>query len=100
MPYKDPERQAEYQREWQREKRAAQVKPSPGRTLNPEEIKTAQGLLNTLTETLAEIVGTEADPFIKARCIGYLISIGLKAVEIVELEARISALEEGRVLKH
>lgn len=94
MPYKDQERQKEYQRQWQREKRAAEVKPSTNRTLNPDDIKNAQGLLELLADTITEVDQADGDIFIKARLKGYLISIGLKCVETAELEARLSSLEE------
>ena len=94
MPYKDPEKQAQYQREWQRQKRAAEVKHPPSRTLNPEEIKNARGLLDLLADTIAEVNEAEGDVFIKARLKGYLISIGLKLVETADLEARLTSLEE------
>ncbi len=96
MPYKDKEQQAAYQREWQRQKRAA-VKSSPCRTLNPEDIKTAQGLLDTLADVIADVNAAEADTLIKARCMGYLISIGLKCIETADLEQRITMLEENRI---
>jgi hypothetical protein len=99
MPYKDEEKQREYQREWQRMKKAGEGK-TPGRTLNPEQIKTAQGLLQLLADVMAEIRGTEADPFIRARCIGYLAAIALKTVETADLEQRITKLEENTNIKH
>ena len=99
MPYKDPEKQAEYQREWQRMKKAGDSK-TPGRTLNPADIKTAQGMLDTLADVMAEVRATEADPLIRARCIGYLISIGLKCVETADLEARLQKLEGEILEKH
>jgi hypothetical protein len=98
MPYKDPEKQAEYQRnyqrEYQRQKRSAKVKPIV-KTLNPDDIRSAKGLLDLLTETLAEVSEAEGDVFIKARLKGYLISIGLKCVETAELEERLRILEEN-----
>ena len=99
MSYKDKNKQAEYQREWQRMKNAGTNK-TPGRTLNPSDIKTAQGLLDTLADTISEVVAAEADPLIRARCIGYLISIGLKAVETADLESRITKLEESANIKY
>ena len=99
MPYKDKEKQAEYQREWQRMKKAGDNK-TPGRTLNPEQVRTAQGLLELLSDVIAEVRGTEADPFIRARCIGYLAAITIKTIETAVLEQRITALEEGRTFKH
>lgn len=94
MPYKDPEKQAAYQREWQRQRRAGEVKHNPSRTLNPQDIQTAKGLLELLTETMVEVKDHKGDTLIKARLIGYLVSIGLKAVETAELESRLIELEE------
>ncbi len=94
MAYKDPEKQREYQREWQRKKRASQVKASPGRTLNPEEIRTAQGLRDLLSEVISEVREAEGDTFVKARLVGYLVSIGIKAVETADHEERLSNLED------
>lgn len=98
MPYKDPEKQAEYQRnyqrEYQRQKRSAKFK-SVVKTLNPEDIRSAKGMLDLLTETIAEVSEAEGDVLIKARLQGYLISIGLKCVETADLEERLSILEEN-----
>jgi hypothetical protein len=92
MPYKDKNKQAEYQRDWQRMKKAG-IDKTPGRTLNPADIKTAQGLLDTLADTISEVAAAETCPLTRARCLGYLISIGLKAVETADLEARLQRLE-------
>ena len=100
MPYSDKEKQRQYQREWQRNKRAAEVKPSHGRTLNLDEIRTARGLLQELANTLGEVNEAKGDIFMKARLKGYLIAIGLKAVEVADLEARIARLEEGYTINH
>ena len=99
MSYKDKNKQAEYQREWQRMKKAGTNK-TPGRTLNPSDIKTAQGLLDTLADTIGEVAAAEADPLMRARCLGYLIAIGLKAVETADLESRITKLEESTHIKY
>ena len=97
MPYKDPEQKREYQRnyqrEYQRQKRAGEHKPLV-KTLNPEDIRTARGLLDLLSDTIAEVSAADGDIFMKARLKGYLISIGLKCVETAELEDRITKLEE------
>jgi hypothetical protein len=87
MPYKDPEKQKQYQREWQRQRRAGEtVGFKVLRVSSPEQVKTAQGLLSVLTTK-------EGDTFIRVRTAGYLISIGLKAVEVADLEARLTNLE-------
>jgi hypothetical protein len=95
MPYKDAEKQKEYQRQYQRNRRAG--KPSSitlNRTSSPEEIKTASALLFVLSNLIKEVLDTDkGDVFLRARTAGYLISIGLKAVETADLEARLTKLE-------
>ena len=96
MPFKDPEKQKEYQRQWQRAKKAGLPVKTLTRTLNLsiEEIRTASALLTVLTGLIKEVLETEAgDIFMKARTAGFLISIGLKAVEVADLEARLTQLE-------
>lgn len=98
MPYQDPERQKEYQREYQRLRRAgkptkAVIKPV-SKTSNPEMTRTAQGLLCVLGNLIRGVLTTkQGDIFMQARTAGYLISIGLKAVEVADLEARLTNLE-------
>ncbi len=96
MPYKNLERQREYQRQWQRSRRAGN---SEGfkvvRVSSPEEIKTANALLSVLTGLIKEVLETkEGDVFMRARTVGYLISIGLKAIEVADLESRLTNLED------
>ena len=95
MPYKDPEKQKEYQRQWQRQRRAGEtVGFKVLRVSSPEQVKTAQGLLGVLAGLIGEVLTTkEGDTFMRARTAGYLISIGLKAVEVADLEARLTNLE-------
>ena len=95
MPYKDPERQKEYQRQWQRSRRAgAVVGFKVLRVSSSEEIRTASALLTVLEGLIKEVLETkEGDVFMRSRTAGYLISIGLKAVEVAELEGRLTKLE-------
>ena len=95
MSYKDPERQREYQRQWQRSRRAG---TSPGfkvlRISSPEEIRTAHALLSVLAGLIKQVLeAKKADILIRSRTAGYLISIGLRAVEVADLESRITNLE-------
>jgi hypothetical protein len=95
MPYKDKEKQKEYQRNWQRERRAS----SPGRVQSSTaDIKTAQAMLDVLLDILDQLLMAEADLFMKARTIAYVVSVGLKGVEIAELEKRLLILED-RILR-
>ena len=100
MPYKHPEKQKEYQRDYQRLRRAGQPAGSRGievirpSNLEAEQLQTAQGLLRILGTLIGEVLTTEqGDVFMRARTTGYLISIGLKAVEVADLEARLASLE-------
>ena len=95
MPYKDPEKQKEYQREWQRQSRASEtIGFKVLRVSSPNEIKTANALLTVLAGLIKEVLETkQGDVFMRARTTGYLISIGLKAVEVADLEARLTSLE-------
>ena len=68
------------------------MKPLP-RTLNSVEIKTAEGMLNALIDILSQLMDAKADLFMKARTIAYVVSVGLRAVEIAELELRLIELE-------
>lgn len=96
MGYKDPEKQKTYQRNWQRRRRIGEVgKFKVLRVTSPEEIRTARALLGLLADLIKSVLESkEGDIFLKARTAGYLITIGLRAVEVADLESRIKALEE------
>lgn len=97
MPYKDPERQKSYKREWMRMKRAGESGTPCGTPLPlPFRLKTAQDVLNLL-EGLVNAVreDREAKTLEKARTIAYLAQIMLRAIETANLEARIEALEQA-----
>ena len=96
MPYKDPARQKENQRQWQRSRRADSIVGFKVlRVSSPEEIRTANALLTVLAGVIKEVLETkEGDVFMRARTTGYLISIGLKAVEVADLETRLTNLED------
>jgi hypothetical protein len=94
MPYKNPEKAREYHRDYQRMRRTGLT---PGQTSNlegPARIQTAQDVLALLEETINEVREVDADPLVKARCIGYLAGVTLRAVETADLSARVDALEE------
>ena len=98
MPFKDPERRRSYSRDYQRLRRAGQPVGSRGieviRVSNLEQTKTASGLLCVLSDLIKQVIETkEGDVFMRSRTAGYLISIGLKAVEVADLEPRVSNLE-------
>jgi len=96
MPYRDPETQRAYQRQWQRARRAGETgRFKVLRVSSPEEIRTATALLGVLAGLIKSVLETKSgDVFMRARTAGYLISIGLKAVEVADLESRLEALEQ------
>ena len=91
MPYKNPEKRRDYQREYKRLQRL-----TPAQVSIPLEfkLKTTQDILKLLAEQICAVKeDQEAGTLEKARVIGYLASIALRAVETSELEARVEALE-------
>jgi hypothetical protein len=99
MPYSRREKQREYQRDYQRMRRGG-VCQTPSQTQIPSEfrIRTARDVLNLLAEQIEAVRNDElAGTLEKARCIGYLGGIALKAVEIADLSDRVEAVE--KVLK-
>ena len=95
MPYKDPGQQQAYQREYGRMRRAGGTQ-TPSQTLVPIpfRLKTAADVLALLEEQVAAVRDDpEAGTLEKARCIGYLAGISLKAIEAGDLAARVEAVE-------
>jgi hypothetical protein len=96
MPYKDPEKQRDYQREYKRMQRAGSSQ-TPGQTLVPLpfRLKTAQDVLTLIEEQVNAVrEEPEAGTLEKARAVGYLAGIALKAVEVADLSARLEAVEQ------
>lgn len=93
MPFKDPEKNREYMREYHRARRAGLPMKPVRKALSPEDTRTARGMLAILGEQIAILRTLKADPFIKARCIAFVVSVGLRAVDTADIEARLTALE-------
>ena len=99
MPYKDPDKRRAYQREYRRMQRAGSSE-TPGQTLIPLpfRLKTARDVLALIEEQVNAVRDEpEAGTLEKARAVGYLAGIALKAVEVADLSARVEAVE--RVLR-
>ena len=96
MPYKDPGKRRDYAREYGRLRRAG-GRQTPGQTLVPLpfRLRTAHDILALLAEQVQAVRDErEAGTLEKARTIGYLSGIALKAVEVTDLEARLKVLED------
>jgi hypothetical protein len=95
MPYRDDEQKRAYNREWMRMRRTAES-GTPGGTPLPSEfrLRTAQDVIDLLSDQIEAVrdektVGTLE----RARTIGFLAGIALKAIEAGNMAARLEALE-------
>jgi hypothetical protein len=96
VPFKDPQRARDYQRGYRRLRRAGDSCTTPCTTRLPLDfrLQTAQDVIDLLEEQVAAVRDEqEAGTIEKARTIGYLGGIALKAIEAGNLAARIDALE-------
>jgi hypothetical protein len=96
MPFSDPDKARDYQREYRRTRRAGDRCTTPGTTPIPLpfRLKTASDVLQLLEEQVKAVrVESEAGTLEKARTIGYLAGVALKAIEAGNLAARIEMLE-------
>jgi hypothetical protein len=96
MPYVDPERGRQYQREYRRTRRAGDSCTTPCTTLLPLEfrLRTASDVLDLLEEQVDAVVkDANSTALEKARCIGFLCGVTLRAIEAGELAARLEAVE-------
>jgi len=94
MPFKDPERAREYQRQYQRMRRTSSTGNLSHGLPPPARIQSAEDVRLLLETTINEVREAEADPLVKARCLGYLAGITIKSIETANLEARLIDLEE------
>src|SRR5687767_10027947 len=95
MPYRDPEQRTAYQREYKRLKRVGDCQ-TPSQTLIPApfRLKTAHDVLALLAEQVQAVRDEQhAGTLEKARTIGYLAGIALKAIEAGDVAARLEAVE-------
>ncbi|MBI4230994.1 MAG: hypothetical protein HY608_09195 [Planctomycetes bacterium] len=95
MPYKDPTVARGYQREYRRITRSGGC-TTPSTTPVPLtfRLKTAADVIALLEEQVAAVRDDpQASTLEKARTIGYLASVSLRAIEAGDMAARVEALE-------
>lgn len=102
MPIKDPDRRREYAKDYGRIRRARQsghqTLPAPGSAPLPLEyrLKTAADVLALLGEQIGAV---RSDPDVstleRARCIGGLAAVALRAIESGDMAARLESLESA-----
>jgi hypothetical protein len=96
MPFANPDQARDYQREYRRTRRAGDLCTTPGTSPIPLpfRLKTAADVLHLLEEQVEAVrAETSAGALEKARTIGYLAGIALRAIEAGNLAARIEMLE-------
>ena len=96
MPYADADRARDYQREYRRMRRCGDGCTTPSTTHIPAEfrLRRAADVLLLLEEQVDAVRrDLKAGALEKARCIGYLAGISLKAIEAGDLSARLEAVE-------
>lgn len=95
MPYADPDKQRSYKREWKRLQNAGGGTPGGTVIPLPFRLRTAQDVLSLLARHVEAVEHDEdAGTLEKARTVGYLAGIALKAVEVTDLGARLAKLEQ------
>ena len=95
MPYRDLDKARDYQREYRRIQRAGEcTTPSTTPLPVPFRLKTAADVIALLEEQIGAVrEDPDAGTLEKARCVGYLAGISLRAIEAGDLAARLEALE-------
>jgi hypothetical protein len=96
MPFSDPEKAKDYQREYRRTRRAGDPRTTPCTTPVPPQfrLQTAQDVIDLLQEQVEAVRDdAEAKKLEKARTIGFLAGVALRAIEAGNLAARLEALE-------
>lgn len=95
MPFKDPEARREYQRERARLRRAGRADaPTTVSIPAPIRVQTARDVLELIAEQVNILrADLSLGSVERARCLGGLAGVALRAVETADLEARLIALE-------
>ena len=95
MPHRDAEDRRNYHRDYMRQRRAGNVKPSVKPVITAADRQNAETIRAMLFDALAEVRASNADVLQKARVLAYVAAIALKSVETASFEARLAAVEEA-----
>lgn len=96
MPYRDAEKSRIYQRTYKRLRRGGDCCTTPVHPALSTEfrLQTAVDALNLIAEQIGLVrEETEAGTLEKARTVGYLVGISLKAIETRDVVARMEQIE-------
>jgi len=97
MPYKNPEQRREFDRERRRQERAGAVAgvdkffSVPFTPLTP--CPTVTDLTGVVAEEINRVRAAQVETLARARTVGYLANVLIRAIEVTELERRLEELE-------
>ncbi|HEX4608024.1 MAG TPA: hypothetical protein VH092_07455 [Urbifossiella sp.] len=96
MPYKDPNKARNYQREYRQTRRSGDRCTTPVHPAipTPTRLQTAADVIELLQEQAGLVrADSELGTAERARVVGYLAGVALKAIEVGNLAARLEELE-------
>jgi hypothetical protein len=95
MPYADPEKRRAYDRERRRRKRAEALQEAgtQKKVSTPTRAGSVADIQEILADEVARVREEDCDVVIRARTVGYLAGVLLRAFELGDLEKRLAALE-------
>ncbi|HVK12937.1 MAG TPA: hypothetical protein VM597_29560 [Gemmataceae bacterium] len=96
MPFSDADHARQYQREYRRTRRSGDARTTPctAPVPLPFRLQTAQDVIDLLQEQFTLVRAEEtAGALEKARAVGFLAGVALRAIEAGNLAARLEALE-------
>ena len=94
-PYKDPDAARDYQKNYQRKRRASsKVGLTKKLELKGVPINTSQDLQNIISAALHEVVETPMEAAQRSRCIAQLCTVAIRLQEVGDLEQRMLEVEK------
>jgi hypothetical protein len=94
MPYKDPIKQREYNRNYQRKRRSKDGYSSKISVTTEWKLSTADDLKSVLETIVSELMcDTESDLCVRGRVIASLLTVGVRLLEVGSIEERLEKLE-------
>ena len=97
MPFKNAMKRRDWDRNRRRRQRARAITIAGTRKFpsDPKPLETAKDTLVAVAEQISLLRCADIDIVVRTRATGYLAGVALKAIEITEVEERLSALEEA-----
>jgi hypothetical protein len=97
MPFKDPARRRQYNRDYAKKKANKGLDSDKNTTGEPFRLETVASLTNVLETVIDEVMAAKMRPEVRARCISSLTMAALKTLELTDISQRLDRLEEKLV---